>query len=176
MANWSNGIPVTADDFVFSFRRLQDPKTGAKYANMLYVIKNAEKVNTRAASSRTLGVKAVDDKTLEITLEAPTPYFLETADPPVDLPVSKAASREDSARTSSSRETWSPTAPTRWLNSFRTTTSSWSRTPSSTTPHNVKIDTVNYIPTEDRSTAHEALRGRRARQPTTISRPTRLPT
>ena len=44
-ANWSNGDPVTAEDFVFSYQRILNPETGAKYANMLYVIKNGEKVN-----------------------------------------------------------------------------------------------------------------------------------
>ena len=40
-AVWSNGDPVTAEDFVYSFRRLQDPATAAEYASMLYVVKNA---------------------------------------------------------------------------------------------------------------------------------------
>ena len=44
-AKWSNGDPVTADDFVFAFRRLMAPSTGAPYANILYTLKNAEKVN-----------------------------------------------------------------------------------------------------------------------------------
>src|SRR5258707_1055177 len=45
-AVWSNGDPVTADDFVYSLHRLEDPATGAEYASMLYVIKGAEDVNT----------------------------------------------------------------------------------------------------------------------------------
>lgn len=51
---WSNGDPVTADDFVYAFRRLQDPATAAEYASMLYVVKNSEAINatsTRRASS-----------------------------------------------------------------------------------------------------------------------------
>ena len=50
-AVWSNGDPVTAEDFVYSFRRLEDPATGAEYASMLYVIKNGEEVNTGAVGS-----------------------------------------------------------------------------------------------------------------------------
>ena len=68
-AKWSNGDPVTAEDFVFSFHRLMNPETGAKYANILYTIKNGEKVNKGQAKVEELGVKAIDDKTLEITLE-----------------------------------------------------------------------------------------------------------
>ena len=48
-AKWSNGDPVTADDFVFSFRRVEDPKEAAGYATILYPIKNAEAINTATA-------------------------------------------------------------------------------------------------------------------------------
>src|SRR6478609_9552975 len=75
-AKWSNGDPVTAGDFVFSFQRLMNPETGAKYANILYTIKNGEKVNKGQAKVEELGVKAIDDKTLEIKLESPAPYFI----------------------------------------------------------------------------------------------------
>ena len=80
-AKWSNGDPVTADDFVYSFRRVEDPKEAAGYAYILYPIKNAEAINTAKADNPMapdqLGMKAVDAKTLEITLERPTPYFLQ---------------------------------------------------------------------------------------------------
>ncbi len=75
-AKWSNGDPVRAGDFVFSFRRLLDPATGAQYANLYYPLKNAEAVNRGKAAPATLGVRAIDDKTLEIRLERPTPYIL----------------------------------------------------------------------------------------------------
>ncbi|MEF2072482.1 peptide ABC transporter substrate-binding protein [Consotaella aegiceratis] len=74
---WSDGEPVTADDFVFAFKRLMDPKNAAEYAYLQYTIKNAEAINTGQIDDLDqLGVKATDDKTLEITLERPTPYFL----------------------------------------------------------------------------------------------------
>jgi oligopeptide transport system substrate-binding protein len=88
---WSNGDPVTADDFVFSYRRIMDPATGAKYANILYPIKNAEKINKGQAKPEELGVKAVDPKTVEITLEAPTPYFIELLTHQTSLPVHRAS-------------------------------------------------------------------------------------
>lgn len=75
-ASWSDGEPVTAQDFVFSFKRLMDPKTAAQYAYLQYPIKNAEKINKGEMTDLDqLGVKAVDDKTLEITLEHPVPYY-----------------------------------------------------------------------------------------------------
>jgi oligopeptide transport system substrate-binding protein len=78
-AKWSNGDAVKADDFVYSFQRIMNPATGAKYANILYPILNAEKINKSkdGAKPEDLGVKAVDATTLAITLERPTAYFLE---------------------------------------------------------------------------------------------------
>lgn len=74
---WSDGTPLTADDFVYSFRRILEPKLAAKYASILYPIKNAKALNTKKLEGMDkLGVKAVDPQTLQITLEAPTPYFL----------------------------------------------------------------------------------------------------
>ncbi len=76
-AKWSNGEKITAGDFVFTFRRLLEPATGAQYANLFYPIVNAEKVNRGEASPDALGVRAVDPGAVEFTLAAPTPYFLE---------------------------------------------------------------------------------------------------
>src|SRR5215216_5586675 len=74
-AKWSNGDPVKASDFVFAYRRIMNPETGAKYSNVLFPILNAEKVNKGQAKLEELGARAVDDRTLEIKLEQPTPYF-----------------------------------------------------------------------------------------------------
>ncbi len=94
---WSNGDPVTAEDFVYSFRRLQSPETASKYANILYPIKNAEALNKGEAKPEDLGVRAVDARTLEITLERPTPYFLELLTHSTGLPVHKASIEAEGA-------------------------------------------------------------------------------
>jgi len=74
---WSDGTPVTAGDFEFALRRLMDPATAADYAYLQYPIMNAEEINGGTiADLGELGVKALDDTTLEITLKQPTPYFL----------------------------------------------------------------------------------------------------
>ncbi|MFB5759299.1 peptide ABC transporter substrate-binding protein [Paenibacillus medicaginis] len=86
-AKWSNGDPVTANDFVFAWQRVLDPSTAPAppYAYQLYYIKNAEAYNLtgtkdykgpKVTDFADVGVKAVDDHTLEVTLESPTPYFL----------------------------------------------------------------------------------------------------
>src|SRR5262245_7029323 len=68
---WSDGTPVTADDFVFAYRRILDPKTASEYANILYPIKNAELVNKGKAPLTQLGVSAPNAKTFDIMLEHP---------------------------------------------------------------------------------------------------------
>ncbi len=75
-AVWSDGQPVTADDFVFSLRRLQEPATASEYAYLLNIIEGAQAINSGEAPSETLGVRAIDPKTLEIRLNNPAPYLL----------------------------------------------------------------------------------------------------
>jgi oligopeptide transport system substrate-binding protein len=76
-AQWTNGDPVVAEDFVYAWKWALDPANQASYAYQLYYVKGAQAINEGKAGAETLGVKAVDDKTLEVTLENPTPYFLE---------------------------------------------------------------------------------------------------
>ena len=76
-ARWSNGEPVTAGDFVYSWRRILSPALGAEYAEMLYVIRNAQAFHQgRTSDFGQVGVRAVNPRLLEVTLEGPTPYFL----------------------------------------------------------------------------------------------------
>ena len=85
-AGWSDGTPVTADDFINTMVRSLDPKSGNGYANYLYPIKNAEAIYNGEADADSLGVKAVDDNTLEFTLEKPCVYFLDLLRLPVYTP------------------------------------------------------------------------------------------
>ena len=74
---WSDGVPVTAEDFVFAWRRILDAKTAAPYAYYLYPIKNARDVNTGKQPATALGVEARDAKTLVVTLAHPLPFMTE---------------------------------------------------------------------------------------------------
>ena len=75
-ANWSNGDPLTAHDFVWSYQRKLDPATAAEYPGFFYDIKNAEKINKGEIKDLSqLGVQAKDDVTVEFTLEGPRGYF-----------------------------------------------------------------------------------------------------
>ena len=77
-ATWTDGRPVTARDFVFAWERVLNPKSGAKYAQHLFHVKNGEAYNTgRLTDFGQVGVRALDSKTLQVTLQSPTAYFLD---------------------------------------------------------------------------------------------------
>lgn len=77
-AKWSDGEPVTAEDFAFSYERFLTPELGAKYAEMLYFMKGAEAFNKGETDDfSTVGIDVIDPLTFTITLRGPTPYFKE---------------------------------------------------------------------------------------------------
>lgn len=77
-ARWSNGQPVTAQDFVYSWQRLADPKTASPYASYLQAahVANVDAILSGKAAPAELGVKALDDRHLQVTLSEPVPYFV----------------------------------------------------------------------------------------------------
>ena len=93
-ALWSDGVPVTAGDFVFALRRLMDPQTASEYAYLLFFIHNAQPVNANKLPLTALGVRAIDDRTLEITLDHPAPYLLELAKHQTMYPVPEHVVRQ----------------------------------------------------------------------------------
>ncbi|MED3764292.1 peptide ABC transporter substrate-binding protein [Ureibacillus sp. FSL K6-8385] len=88
-AKWSNGDPVTAHDFEYAWKWVLNPENASEYASILYPIKNAEAYNKGEAKADDVGVKAEDDKTLVVTLDQPTPYFLELTAFKTYYPVNK---------------------------------------------------------------------------------------
>ncbi|SCC08105.1 peptide ABC transporter substrate-binding protein [Weissella bombi] len=74
-AKWSNGDPVTANDYVYGWQRTNDPKTASQYAYLFSGIKNADAIQKGDKPVSDLGVKAIDDKTLEVTLDRPMPQL-----------------------------------------------------------------------------------------------------
>ena len=91
-AKWSNGDPVTANDFAFSWKRLVNPETAAKNSNEAVAagIKNAKAIVNGEMDPEELGVTVIDDKTLQVELEAIVPYFLKTLVRPAFLPINQA--------------------------------------------------------------------------------------
>jgi ABC-type oligopeptide transport system substrate-binding subunit len=89
-ATWSNGDPVTAGDFVYAWRRVVDPKTGSGYSHRMYVVENAREAVKGAVAPTSLGVRAIDDRTLEVKLVRRTPYFLQLLCMNLYFPVHRA--------------------------------------------------------------------------------------
>lgn len=92
-ANWSNGEPVTAADFVFAWQRAVDPTVASEYSYMLSdigQIKNAEEIISGTKDKSELGVTAVDEKTLKVELNVPVSYFLSLMYFPTYYPVNQA--------------------------------------------------------------------------------------
>jgi oligopeptide transport system substrate-binding protein len=93
-ARWSNGDPVTANDFVFSIERALSPKLAAEYAYMLAPLRGAEDYTAGKLTDFTqVGAKALDAHTLQLTLTQPTPYLLALAASPSWNPVHEASLR-----------------------------------------------------------------------------------
>lgn len=92
-AKWSNGEPVTAQDFVYSWQRLVAPKTASPYASYPQYghILNVDEIIDGKKPTTDLGVKAIDDHTLEVTLSEPVPYFYKLLVNPAMSPVNKTA-------------------------------------------------------------------------------------
>jgi len=149
-AKWSNGDPVTANDFVFAFRRLQDPKTAAPYANMHFVIKGAEAVNKGEGKPEDMGLRAVDDHTLEITLANPAPYFLELLTHQTGYPLHQASVEQHGDQFVQPGNLVTNGAYT--LDSFTPNDKLvMKKNQNFHDAANVQIDMINYIPFEDRS-------------------------
>lgn len=91
-AKWSNGTPVTSNDFVFAWRRLVDPAVASEYAFIMEIagVKNAVAVTSGELGLEELGVSAPDDKTLVVQLDVPVPFFESLMAFPSFLPVNEA--------------------------------------------------------------------------------------
>lgn len=94
-AKWSNGDSVKASDFEFAWKRVMNPETAAEYAYQMSYIKGADEYNQGKGSVDAVGVKALDDNTLQVTLNAPCSYFLELTAFPCYFPVNKAIVEKD---------------------------------------------------------------------------------
>lgn len=88
-AAWSDGNDVTAQDFANAWIRALNPKTAAESAYQLYYIEGGEEFNTKDGTEENVGIKVIDDKTLEVTLSKPTAYFLELTTTAIYMPIRK---------------------------------------------------------------------------------------
>jgi oligopeptide transport system substrate-binding protein len=149
-SRWSDKKPVTAENFVFAWRRLLAPKTAARGAQLLWVIKNARAITAGQKPPAALDVTAISPSVLKVVLEHPAPYLPELLALPAALPLPPAPSFKPGAYVSNGPyllKAWQP-------NDHITLT----KNPAFYDAATVKIDTVNYFPTVDSQAALRRLR------------------
>lgn len=154
---WSDGVPVTADDFVFAFRRILDPVTASSYAYFLYPVKNAEAVNGGRMPTEELGVEAPDDATFVVHLENPAPFLAEFMTHQSTSPVPRhAIERHGAAWTRPGNYvTNGPYVLSEWIPNDHVTAV---KNPLFFDADNVAIDRVVYYPTSDYEAALQRFR------------------
>lgn len=91
---WSDGTPVTANDFEYAWERVLAPETGSAYSFFLYYIKGAEAYNKGEGTLEDVAIKSLDEKTLQVTLNTPTEYFASLTARPTYMPLNKAAAEK----------------------------------------------------------------------------------
>ena len=155
---WSNGDPITAEDFEFAWKRALDPDLAAEYAYQVYYVKGGEAYNTGKGSVDDVMVKALDEKTLEVTLEVPTGYFLELTAFYTYYPVNKKVAEEnpDWSKNAESFVSNGPFKLTEWKHgaSFNIR-----KNDNYYDASKVKIDGIDFAMIEDENTAWQSYEG-----------------
>ena len=155
---WSDGEAVVADNFKYSWLRALNKETAAEYAYQLFYIKNAEKFYNGEASAEEVGIKVLDDYTLEVTLETPTSYFLQLCAFTTYVPL-----REDIV--SANPEGWA-TKPETYISNGAFKLVTWDMKDQLVFEKNenywdkdsVKLDTLTFKLVSDETTAYSELK------------------
>ena len=156
-ARWSDGVPVTAADFVYSLRRLLDPATAASLAYFLYAIDGAASVNAGKTPPDELAARALDTHLLEIRLAQPFPFFAERLIYPTGYPVPKHV-------VEGLGDDW--VKPGKMVTNGAFVLAEWQpqgfvraeKNPHFRNAENVRLDAVTYYPTADRNAAYNRYR------------------
>ncbi|HSO58901.1 MAG TPA: peptide ABC transporter substrate-binding protein [Paenisporosarcina sp.] len=155
-AKWSDGSPVTAGDFEFAWKRAMNPDTASEYGPymMAGVLKNATEISEGSVDFNELGVKAVDEKTLEVTLEKPVPYFLSLMAFGTYLPLNEAFVTEQGDAYATNSDALISNGPFT-LTEWDGTGSSWSLVKNDEywDAENVKLTQINYDVVKETATA-----------------------
>ena len=154
---WSNGDPLTAEDFVYSLRRAASPDTAASAARMLLPIENAREVLTGELPVEELGVSLLDEHSLQIVLTGPTPYFLGLLTNPIAYPVNRRNVEEFGDQFSRPGNLVSNGAYvlTRWAPRVEIVLQ---KNPAFREADRTLVERVLYYPIEDQSTEVKAFR------------------
>ena len=179
-ARWTNGDAVTAQDFVYSWERILSPALGAQYAEMLYVLVNAEAFHQgRITDFDQVGVRAIDERTLEVTLQGSTPHFLSMLKHYSFHPVNPRVVEEFGGMTER-QNAWSTTENYVGNGPFRLT--QWTtnqiirveKNPDYWDADRVQLNAIHFFPIDNVSSEETAFRAGRLHITSTVS-PDRIP-
>ncbi|MCL6250275.1 peptide ABC transporter substrate-binding protein [Altererythrobacter sp. KTW20L] len=177
---WTNGDPVLASDFVYSWQRILSPALGAEYAEMLYVIRNADDFHQgRTENFSQVGVRAIDDRTLEVTLEGPTPHFLGMLMHTSFLPVNPRAVEEHGGMTDrqsgwSTRENYVGNGPFQLKEWVTNQVIEVERNPAYWDAATVQLNGIRFYPIDNVGTEEAMFRDGRLHLTNTVS-PDKIP-
>lgn len=140
---WCNGKPLNAHDFEYSWKRVIDPATGASTAYAMASIKNASKCAAGELPMDEVGIKALDDYTFQVTLEAPTPWFIDLTASPTFMPVCKDVAQNDGW--ASSADTFICNGPFMITEMYPKEKYVLKKNPYYFDADKVKLDTIEYV-------------------------------
>lgn len=155
-AKWSNGDPVTASDFEYAWKRAMNPANNPVYTYIFSGIKNADAINAGKKSYQTLGIKALNKRTLQITLDHPMPYFNKLVTVPVFLPQNESFVKQvgvkkygSSAKTTVSNGAFKVSHWNGTNDSYRLVRNNyyWDK-------KTIHLKQINYLTVKDSNTAH----------------------
>jgi len=155
---WSDGKPVTAKDFEYAMKRQLDPALASASANNLYFIKNAEEVNKGKLSADSLGVEAVDDRTLDIILKNANPFVLEWFAHPSTFPVRSDVAEADIEGWTLNPETYIGNGPFRMVKWNSNESIEMVRNEKYYDKEKVQLDRLTFVFIQEATTALAALR------------------
>lgn len=151
-SQWSDGSPVTAHDFEYAWKRALNPKTASPYAFVFYDIKNAEAYNTGKATADDVGVNALDDHTLEVQLNQPTPTFPAKVAVPSFFPQKQAFVEEKGNKYAQEDDALLYNGPFKLANWKHNTSWEYIKNEKYWDANNVKLEKVTWNVVKDAST------------------------
>ncbi|MDY6011504.1 peptide ABC transporter substrate-binding protein [Clostridium sp.] len=156
-AKWSDGKPVTAKDFEYSWKRVLNKETASEYVYQFWYIKNAQEYYNGKVDEKDLGIKVIDDKTLEVTLNAPTPYFAELMAFPTYMPVRQDVVEANGDKWINSPETYISNGPFKLTDYQMKDSYTFEKNENYWNKDNVKLEELVYKMATDETSSYASL-------------------
>lgn len=156
-AKWSDGKPVTAKDFEYAWKRVLNKKTASEYVYQFWYIKNAKEYYNGKVDEKDLGIKVVDDKTLEVTLNSPTSYFIELMAFPTYMPVRQDVVEANGDKWINSADTYISNGPFKLTDYQMKDSYTFVKNENYWNKDNVKLEELVYKMATDETSSYASL-------------------